>query len=158
MSKHHPIFDPQFYRFSTHDPGRPTTLYFSDFAGNTARIRRGHPQGASVIFQGMTKRLFMSPNAKVNHFRALQDQDLARGDMLFPLIEDLYNRIYTRTAAPPDLAAYSMLVRPGWHVLDFVPGVTGHVSQGTVILNDIPPTRAEIADYEKTYRFTSWSR
>jgi hypothetical protein len=59
-----PFFVQANYRFSTNEPGRPSTLYFEDMVGRRGRYRRGHAQGSELIFQGHCHRIFVSPMLK----------------------------------------------------------------------------------------------
>src|SRR5262249_14769525 len=50
------------YKFSTHEPGRSSTFYFSDLTGNRGRFRRQHSRGPELVFQGRCKRIFVNPD------------------------------------------------------------------------------------------------
>lgn len=49
------------YKFSTKQPGRSSTWYFSDPQQNYGRFRREHPQGPELVYQGRCSRMFISP-------------------------------------------------------------------------------------------------
>jgi hypothetical protein len=133
------------YKFSTNEPGRPSTFYFQDMIGLRGRYRRGHGQapGTQVIFQGRCKRLFVSPPFK-GQLESLTtggvfEDNLTRatyGKFLNKL-DEIYEKLQHGNVALYQGRA-SLRPTPGWHVFD-TDGENGHCSSGTIMQADQDP-------------------
>ena len=132
-------YSPARYKFSTNEPGRPSTLYFQDGVGARGRFRRGHGLGSQLIFQGRCKRIFVSPDLKrllgTLSGAGLDGDDfnaVSYGKFMAKLSE--IQGVLERGGGPGGLyeGRASLRVVPGWHVFDN-DGESGHCSSGTVM-------------------------
>jgi len=132
------LFTLKNYRFSTKENGRLTSLYFEDSERNQGRYRRDHKEGALLVYQGQSKRLFIHPDEQSNfcfglesHNRFLPPDQICRfgyrahGD---------YKVLSTGKA----ISNLSLQPIDGWHVLELSPMTfyARHGSSGTVTLKD----------------------
>jgi len=128
------------YKFSTNEPGRPSTLYFQDVVGARGRYRRGHGLGSELIFQGRCKRLFVSPDLK-RQLGALSGAGYVDGD---DFDRTSYGKFMTKLTDIQDIlergsrdavnynGRASTRQTASWHIFD-TNEESAHCSSGTVM-------------------------
>jgi hypothetical protein len=128
-------------KFSTNEPGRPSTFYFEDNLGNRGRYRRAHGQGEQLTYQGACRRIFISPMLK-HQLGALTTggpfEDNLNHDTYGQFIEKLSDVLVAITSNDPDgyyFGRASERAMPGWHVYE-TDGDNCHCSSGTVVADD----------------------
>lgn len=160
------LFKPANYKFSTHETGRLSSLYYEDATGNQGRWRRQHRNGPLLVYQGKSMRLFIDPG-KLAGFEPAQAYPIwhrlaDHSPDVAPKLADnprelLKARLHRQLVAESeeDMAgAYSRSPKQGWHVIE-INGTTrqvGHCSGGGVLLQD--PTKPGHAAHAALANYT----
>ena len=144
------------YSFSTQEEGRVTSLYFEDMLGNQGRWRREHPGGPLLVYQGKSRRLFVSPT-ELRNYRSDTEASLHQQDAT--PFGHRANGDYQVLRAGKSITGISLTASAGWHVLELCPPLyyARHGSSGRVTLTDPTAGAADYATVQTIAATSDWS-